>query len=1535
VWFRKKVNVLESDRTSRSRLIQTFKFLKELNELRNPVQRDLSGHDVLRLDEWPLHPGVFVQRGDASPDQEEDVDAESGVEAAPVIRIVRAALTDCPRPPELIRDWLQPGWEQVSSVPAAVGPRDLEGEPGQPADVAFKDSAERVRAFDAWIIARSQWVDAERPALAARALFERIHELWTKIQRDEDSLELVLADGMLQVAEHQINYPVLAQRVSLTFDPSGPAFVFRTGTESAALHRSVLRLVPSVQARVIAHFENEVEQESITVLGGERTTAFFRRLVQGLFTNGEYVDGRARAPERHCPVLSRQPMLLVRARTGGLSSTLEHIVEDLGRDGVRPAEGLARIVGVESAGVESTGAEPLSSVTHGEEAALALNGASPSKLEILFCKPTNDEQHQIAARLGRDKAVLVQGPPGTGKTHTIANLLGCLLAQGKTVLVTAHTTKALRVLREKVDRSLQPLCLSVLDGGPESQAQLSHAAQAIAARLATSDAVALRREAALLRDRRRELIILAEARRRELREARLSEIEEIVLDGVSLRPIDAAKRVRDHAAVDGWIPGPIRAGVACPLTNEEVLELYAAQRSITPEDEAQLEVMQPDLSLLVNPDDFRLRAGEEARAGLRARSHRPELWSWSPSDGYDAKALRELLERLQQAVSTLSEETRWLREVLFAGWTGGQLKEVWHDLLGAIDQLTEEAASGQRLIAEFGPELPADPPPEALAGTLSEIVAFLEGGGALGFQTKVTHRTWHRVLDGCRIDGRKPQVLEEYRALLAVARLRLNRIRFVSRWRRLVEELGGPAGDSLGALPERSAGAYALEIRKRLEWRDRVWTPLLGALCAAGFAWEVWLDEHPAVPGDHGELARVQRACSTSLTEIVHAQAALLRSAELSAALEGQRALLLTFPQSDAATLLLAAQANWDTESYEDACDELARLNGLRDRHGRRRELSSRLTPCAAEWARQIEWRLAPHDEGHPPGDPGAAWHWRQLQQELERRAAVVMSEIQERLERIEIELMKLAAQIVECETWAAQCERTGLRSRQSLHGYVLTLRKLGKGTGKRAPELIRQAKQLLSSARSAVPVWIMPLSRVYENFDPRETKFDVVIIDEASQSDVTALAALYLGREHVVVGDKEQVTPDAVGQRFEDVERLIATDLQGVPNSHLYDGQTSIYDLAETAFGGVVALREHFRCVPEIIQFSNHLSYGNSIRPLREPLSASVRPAVVSQRVRGQRALGAKINEVEAQEIASLIVACLGDDAYALNERQEPTTFGAISLLGDEQALRIEKLLRERLTPDIFIKHRLLCGNAAQFQGDERDVIFLSMVDQPAEDGPLSYRDAGPKDLYKKRFNVAVSRARNQLWVVHSLDPSVHLKPGDLRRQLIEHARDPGALLRVAGEEDQRVDSTFEKLVLDRLIAAGYGVQTQVSIGSFRIDLVVGEPNRKRLAIECDGEQWHTPEQLQKDLERQAILERQGWIFVRIRGSVFFRDPQSAMLPVFAKLEDLGIERDGSGAKTDGNWNGSGGAGAVVERVRRSARAIRQTWFQQERRSA
>jgi superfamily I DNA and/or RNA helicase len=79
--------------------------------------------------------------------------------------------------------------------------------------------------------------------------------------------------------------------------------------------------------------------------------------------------------------------------------------------------------------------------------------------------------------------------------------------------------------------------------------------------------------------------------------------------------------------------------------------------------------------------------------------------------------------------------------------------------------------------------------------------------------------------------------------------------------------------------------------------------------------------------------------------------------------------------------------------------------------------------------------------------------------------------------------------------------------------------------------------------------------------------------------------------------------------------------------------------------------------------------------------------------------------------------------------------SFGVISLLGQEQAFVIEQYLRRRLPMDVFARHRLLCGNSAQFQGDERDVIFLSMVDGPPDDGQHAYRGEGPKDIFKKRY--------------------------------------------------------------------------------------------------------------------------------------------------------------------------------------------------------
>lgn len=165
-------------------------------------------------------------------------------------------------------------------------------------------------------------------------------------------------------------------------------------------------------------------------------------------------------------------------------------------------------------------------------------------------------------------------------------------------------------------------------------------------------------------------------------------------------------------------------------------------------------------------------------------------------------------------------------------------------------------------------------------------------------------------------------------------------------------------------------------------------------------------------------------------------------------------------------------------------------------------------------------------------------------------------------------------------------------------------MRKVGRGTGRRVPALLAQARRLMENCRSAVPVWIMPLNRVVESYRPTRGLFDVVIIDEASQCDVMGLIALYLGKKVIVVGDHKQISPDAVGQTVEAAQSLVDTYLQGIPNAQLYDGKLSLCDLAMQSFSGSVCLREHFRCVPEIVGFSNEPSYDGKIKPLARLLA-------------------------------------------------------------------------------------------------------------------------------------------------------------------------------------------------------------------------------------------------------------------------------------------------------------------------------------------
>jgi hypothetical protein len=526
--------------------------------------------------------------------------------------------------------------------------------------------------------------------------------------------------------------------------------------------------------------------------------------------------------------------------------------------------------------------------------------------------------------------------------------------------------------------------------------------------------------------------------------------------------------------------------------------------------------------------------------------------------------------------------------------------------------------------------------------------------------------------------------------------------------------------------------------------------------------------------------------------------------------------------ESDAILTRKLRQALRDVtaDDYAAAYDEIVRLKSLEPEASRRAELLNRLGRSAPAWASAIQSRLAQHGRSEPAGDPNVAWEWRQFHDELERRASVSFEELQSRIEELSEQLLQVTAQLIDKQTWMNQIRNTTREQRQALGAYVTLRNKLTKtGKGVLDHERRTAARKEMAAAKDAVPVWIMPLTEVADSFDPRKTRFDVVIIDEASQCDPTSMFALYLGRQTVIVGDDEQVTPIAIGVDTEEMLKLIYAHLEGVPHKLLYDGETSIYELAQMAFGGVIRLIEHFRCAPNIIAFSNELSYGD-IKPLRESSSIPLRPHVVPYRVPDGYTRKDNVNENEAETIASLICASAESPEYARNDLGKPVSFGVVSLLGDKQALKIDSVLRQRLEPAEYRRRQILCGDSAQFQGDERDVMFLSIVDSPPEKSPLPMRQEGPKKIFKKRFNVAASRARDQMWVVYSVNPEVDLQPGDYRRRLIEHAIDPEAWERELRKRTERTESVFEERVLRCLMQANYNVVPQFQAGAYRIDL-------------------------------------------------------------------------------------------------------------------
>lgn len=1486
---------------SKERVAQVMRYLAEVARRRTPVMRRWTEHDwTLDLTALPKHPAIRVG-------QETD-------DGSVVLSVKRAKETACDPPPKSIADWVQPGWASPEGDAQVQQSRNIK-DGDETVTIEFADDPERVSAFEAWKVKRERWVAAEQPVRRVGALFQRLYELRGRLERESERHVLFAGDGMLawDRPEGTLEQPLLLHRLELKFEPKVPSFELRYTSDALELNSSVLREL-GVDGHALAQMRDRLADSEFNLLDAEASD-YIAELAQRLFRDGVFVDQRPETtPQR--PTTFRHAVVMLAPRSGGIVNAIDSFLDRLNQESEVPDPLRSVVMGDASEASEddsnTDGGVQHDEDLHGDTKEAVSNSERarpPVPMDLLLTKPANAEQEAVVQTLARKGKVVVQGPPGTGKSHTIANLIGHLLAEGKSVLVTSHSTKALRVLRDKVAEDLRPLCVAVLDRDSESQGLLESSVKGIISGLMRprSERAAEAQRSQLART---QLIDSIRKQQHALRQAIRDEYDDIIVGGQTFAPSSAARLVREQRQEHVWLPGPLESGSLCPLNDDEVRELYRLGTVATQQDEADIAAGLPAPNDVLRPADFEKALAMSAEAQSKAVDQHPDLWSEETAQSLDD--LRAAISLGTKIVKTIRSAKPLQLECMDCGRLGGTRKEPWDDLSQTVDRLAREIDRHNAAVVKHSPSLHERWPREYAIALLDRVVEHLGSRPALSLLSRIRHPIWYLMQRTSSVRGVSPKSREDFDAVRSLILRDRDRDELVRRWMGQVGSLAQQTHGNLGARPEDMTRQHLASVQEALSWHSTTWSEFERGLDSLSLDWQAAKEFVPPRPDSGGELRRWSDAIEKVILPAIKARRHRLEVESIAARLEAVQSRLASCPEGSIGRVMARALSARNTQDYAAAFKRYVALANLQSASERRDTLLARLAPLAPRWARALKDREDGHNNAYPPSSPTEAWLWRQLEQELARRAATDINSLQRACAETKDRLQEETARYVSARVWERQHKRAAGAVKSALISWLQTVTQRGYQSGVRSERLKREARKLLNHARGAVPVWIMPLAKVVESYDFKVAQFDVVILDEASQCDMTGLVALGIAKSAIIVGDDKQVSPYGAFEDLAQTQTLIDEFLDGVMSKHLYTGRLSMYDLATAGFGNIVRLVEHFRCVSDIIQFSNHLSYDGEIKPLRESSTVRTRPFVASHRVAAGERDG-RVNEAEATEIASLVVAMIEQSEYA------GKSFGIISMLGEEQAVLVDRMLRERVSDTAYATREILCGTSPQFQGDERDVVLLSLVDH-APDGPLRLRT---DDDLKKRYNVAASRARDQLWVVHSLNAETDLKEGDLRKRLLKHADDPMATERQLQEQSSRVESEFERLVLKSLTASGYKVQTQLRVGAFRIDMVVIGGDGSRVALECDGDRYHPPEDLDRDLDRQRILERMGWRFVRVRGSEFFRDQESAMVRVRRRLSELGVEPIGADPGTVADST----ATDLRNRVIRRAEELRREW--------
>ncbi|MBL8964363.1 MAG: AAA family ATPase [Phycisphaeraceae bacterium] len=1344
-------------------------------------------------------------------------------------------------------------------------------------------------SWNLWAEKHAAWVDFQENVYSPLFVIHR------DLKRLGEEFELVLGLGCLTWRTpngQQARRHLIAAQVALEFDPAGGVFTLRPGSDGAKLALEVDMLDPSEQPTVVQMdvVRSDMAKADDDPWDFDPIDSALRGFAQAIKEDGTYdpTAYEAKGMEK-LPQVAFAPALLLRRRTSrGLLLAFEAIIEQL-QKGEEIPPGVKRLT-------KAAAGEPQGDTPRAPSNILPHTGAT----RVYFPLPANEDQRQIVERLDSRHGVLVQGPPGTGKSHTIANLICHLLASGERVLITAQTPRALQVLRDKLPVDIRPLCLSVLGNDKAAQDNVEDSVRNITDRADTWNnaltAEEIRKaEAELDRLTQRETTL-----EREVRTFREAEIHEHTIgEGAYTGTAQSiAGRVRQDAPRFAWLTDCAEPDATAPVTSDDLTAYRDGMIRVSPQRTAEVEQRRPARGSELPADDTLvrlIRASHTLHDRIRPVADGEVHLGTLPLD--ELRAASGALRALQAAVQQVpTAATPWAAVALSDVLRGAGA--VWDLLLSQTSAAVGAHADLATRLDKSDIRLPAGRRSDILLADVVDLLGHFQRGGGLGFlffRAKVVRRTIYLCREAT-IDGRSC----DHAAALTTAKEYLECSAAVAKTWTLWDGKAAPS--------TKTNGQQTGELRELCDILTRVLSirPLADAASAA--LARLHLADVPALH----DLRAVDALSARCERVIVRREYDVVTS-QLDARVHALRAVAAAPNAHPVCGRLADAVGQRDERAVAAALADIASLEADATRLAEWAQIDERISGVLPKLARSIAESHADPAWKARIAEWKPAWRWAQADAWLtkytdSRKAAAVELELRQTKDRIKACVVRASAE----RAWHSCLSSMSPAHQQHLNAWRQAIKKIGKGTGKHAGHWRRVAQGELEQCREAIPAWVMPLYRVFESVKPAPGIFDVVIVDEASQCGPESLILFYLAKKIIVVGDDRQISPSNVGIDKDQAKSLLRQHLEGIELADTFDVDSSLFDHGQVRLGKRITLHEHFRCMPEIIRFSNDLCYKGALIPLRQYPPKRLAPFVARRILDGKREGGPQSarNEAEAEAIADAIAACCADPMY------KDKTMGVISLLGEHQAKLIERLLLKRIGAEEIERRKMVCGDAYSFQGDERHIIFLSLVVAVKDDESRGF-SALTKLSDMQRFNVAASRAQDQLWLFHSVMPEDVGNHECMRHRLLTYFYDPArhaaravgvdlADLRQQAMMPDRpetapapFDSWFEVEVYLRIADRGFRVLPQYRAGRHSIDLVI--EGKTRLAIECDGDHWHGPEKFDEDMARQRQLERAQWRFWRVRGSAFYRDPEAALVPLWARLTELGIEplpaTDGTGS--------------------------------------